>query len=83
MIRPADITKVPYLNRSSGPGLFSRIRRHFAQTAAAMEGQARRAALKPDMLCDSGLSPEDLTDAPSHDPALPFFMQSHFGRDRR
>ena len=80
MIRLAEITKVPGLSRSSGPGIVERIRRHFARTAVAMEGQARLTALSAEMLRDTGLSPEDLTGAPSHDPALPFFMQAHFGR---
>jgi uncharacterized protein YjiS (DUF1127 family) len=62
------------------PGLITRLRRHFASVEAAMAGQARLASLAPETLRDIGLSPEDLTGAPSHDPALPFFMQASFGR---
>ena len=39
---------------------------------------ARRAAITAETLRDTRLAPEDLTGAPSHDPALPFFMQSGF-----
>lgn len=61
-------------------GLFTRLRRQFARFEAAMAGQARRAALAPETLRDTGLSPDDLTGAPSHEPALPFFLQAGFGR---
>ncbi|MCX7289012.1 MAG: hypothetical protein NTW20_16090 [Rhodobacterales bacterium] len=64
------------------PGILARLLCKIARHDAAMAGQSRRAALKPETLRDSGLSPEDLTGAPSHDPALPFFMQAHFGRNR-
>jgi uncharacterized protein YjiS (DUF1127 family) len=63
-----------------GPSLMARLRGHFARLAEARAGQARLAALKSETLGDTGLSPEDLTGAPSYDPALPFFMQAHFGR---
>jgi hypothetical protein len=66
-----------------GPGILQRLHRHFAGVETAMAGQARRAALPPDTLSDSGLTPDELTDAPSHDPALPFFMQAGFGRRDR
>jgi len=65
------------------PGLIDRLRRHFACTEAALDGQARRSALLAETQSDTGLSPDDLTGAPSHDPALPFFMQSGFGRNDR
>lgn len=64
----------------SRPGLIDRLRRHFARTEAALDGQSRRAALQVETLRDTGLTPDDLTGAPSHNPALPFFMQSGFGR---
>jgi hypothetical protein len=66
-----------------GPGFLQRLRRHLARVEVAMAGQACRAALRPDMLSDSGLSPDDLTGAPSHDPDLPFFLQAGFGRHDR
>jgi hypothetical protein len=62
-----------------GAGLLQRLRRHVGRTAAAMAGQARIASLRPETLRDTGLAPDDLADAPSHDPALPFFMQANFG----
>lgn len=68
---------------SAGPGLMARLRSHFARLHEARAGQARLAALKPETLSDTGLSPEDLTGAPSYDPALPFFMQAGFGRHDR
>jgi hypothetical protein len=68
---------------SRAPGLITRLRRHFASVEAAMAGQARLASLAPETLRDIGFSPEDLTGAPSHDPALPFFMQASFGRRDR
>jgi hypothetical protein len=64
----------------AGFGLMARLRIHFARLAEARAGQARLTALSPEILSDTGLAPEDLTGAPSHDPALPFFMQAHFGR---
>lgn len=81
MIRPAHSaafdSPVP---APRAPGVLTRLRRHFARQDAALAGQASRSALQPETLRDSGLSPEDLSGAPSHDPALPFFMQAHFGR---
>jgi hypothetical protein len=71
------------LTGPTGPGVLQRLRQHFARIEAAMAGQARRAALDPSVLRDSGLAPDELTDAPSHDPALPFFMQARFGRHER
>lgn len=62
------------------PGFLTRLRRHIARTEAAVEGQARRAAVSAETLRDTGLSPDELTGAPSYDPALPFFMQAGFGR---
>ena len=38
------------------------------------------ASLPQDVLRDTGLSPEDATGIASHQPDLPFFMQSGFGR---
>lgn len=66
--------------QATQPSLLTRLRRSFARTFAAMEGQARRTALDTETLRDTRLSAEDLTGAPSHDPALPFFLQSGFGR---
>lgn len=65
------------------PGLIDRLRRHFAATETALEGQARLTTIQAETLRDTRLAPEDLTGAPSHDPALPFFMQSGFGRSHR
>ena len=65
------------------PSLIDRLRRHFARTETALDGQVRRSALLAETLSDTGMSPDDLTGAPSHDPALPFFMQSGFGRSDR
>ena len=69
--------------QTARPSLIARLRRSFARTFAAMEGQARRAAITKDTLRDTRLSPEDLSGAPTHDPALPFFLQSGFGRSDR
>ena len=57
----------------AGTGLVARLRRHFVRLREARTGQARLTLL----------SPEDLTGAPSYDPALPFFMQASFGRRDR
>lgn len=65
------------------PSLIIRILRSIGRTTTAMEGQARRTALTEETLRDTRLSPEDLTGATSHDPALPFFLQSGFGRSDR
>lgn len=65
------------------PGFLARLRRHVARIEAAMAGQARLTSLAPETLRDTGLSPDDLTGAPSHDPALPFFLQAGFGRHDR
>ena len=82
MTQLAQATVSQTLTRSR-PSLIDRLRRHFARTEAALDGQARRAALLAETLSDSGMSPDDLTGAPSHDPALPFFMQSGFGSGDR
>jgi hypothetical protein len=68
------------LTLKPGPGILQRLRRHLARIETALAGQARRAELDPAALRDSGLTPDELTGAPSHDPALPFFMQAGFGR---
>ncbi|MCY1125658.1 hypothetical protein OU426_02225 [Frigidibacter sp. RF13] len=65
---------------SCRPGLIHRLRRSFARTTAAMEGQARLSAVAIETLRDTRLSPEELTGALTYDPALPFFLQSGFGR---
>lgn len=65
---------------SAAPGVMHRLRRHFARVEAAMTAQSRLSAIQPDTLRDTGRSAEDLTGAPSHDPALPFFLQAGFGR---
>lgn len=64
------------------PGIIARFRSHVARLDAAMAGQARLTSLAPETLRDTGAPPDDLTGAPSHDPALPFFMQAGFGRHR-
>jgi hypothetical protein len=38
------------------------------------------ASLPQNVMSDTGLSPEDATGIASHQPDLPFFMQSGFGR---
>lgn len=68
---------------SSVPGFMQRLRRHFARAEAAMVGQSRLAAIQPETLADTGLSAADLTGTLTHDPALPFFLQSGFGRHDR
>ena len=68
---------------STGPGLLLRLRRHFGRVGTEMARQARLAALQSETLRDTGLTPDDLTDAPSHDPALPFVLQASFGRHDR
>jgi hypothetical protein len=67
----------------AGTGLVARLRRHFVRLQEARTGQARLTLLAPETSRDTGLSPEDLTGAPSYDPALPFFMQASFGRRDR
>ena len=54
-----------------------------ASVARVNKGHAIRfelASLPQDVLRDTGLSPEDATGIASHQPDLPFFMQSGFGR---
>ncbi|MDP3195788.1 hypothetical protein [Tabrizicola sp.] len=63
--------------------LVTHLRRRVAHTEAAMERQSRLAAIQPDTVGDTGLAPEDLTGVATYDPALPFFMQSGFGRHDR
>jgi hypothetical protein len=70
-----DSTAIPAI----APGLITRFRSHVARLKVARAGQARRTALLPETLRDTGCSPDDLTGALSHDPALPFFMQAQFG----
>lgn len=65
---------------SSGPSVMQRLRRHFARVEAAMASQSRLSEILPETLSDTGLSAEALTGVPSHDPDLPFFYQSGFGR---
>ena len=81
-LAPAAAIHAVTLTRSR-PGLIDRLRRHFARTDAALDGQSRRSALRAETLSDTGMSPDDLTGAPSFDLALPFFMQSGFGRTDR
>lgn len=71
------------VGKSPRPSLIARLRRSFARTAAALDGQARLNAVTDETLRDTRLSPEDLTGAASYDPALPFFLQSGFGRSDR
>ena len=63
----------------SGSGFMQRLRRHFARVEAAMARQSRLSAVRPEAERDTGLSAEELTGAPSHDPDLPFFLQAGFG----
>ncbi len=67
---------------STRPGMLERLSRFLARVEAAMTGQRRLAELRPETLSDTGLSAEDLTGLPTHDPDLPFFMQSGFGNHR-
>ena len=69
--------------QSPRPSLIQRLRRSFARTGAAMKAQARLTAIGEEALRDTRLSPEDLTSAATYDPALPFFLQSGFGRSDR
>lgn len=70
-----DQTAAPF----PGLGILTRLRRHFASIEAAHAGQARLTGLQLETLSDTGLTPDDLTGAPSYDPNLPFFMQANFG----
>ncbi len=63
--------------------LFDRFHRHMARIDAAFAGQSRMSAIQPETLRDTGLSAEALTGASAHDPDLPFFLQSRYGRDDR
>ena len=85
MIRLAQTAALPaaMVGRSPRSGLIDRLRRAFAKTGAAMEGQARLSAINDETLRDIRLSAETLTGEASHDPALPFFLQSGFGRNDR
>lgn len=69
--------------QSRRPSLISRLRRFFGETETAMAAQARLTAITDETQRDTWLSPEDLTGAASYDPALPFFLQSGFGRGDR
>ena len=81
MTRLAQTTVIPAVTIAlSGPGWIERLRRHVVRVNASMACQSRLSSLQAETLRDTGLSPEDLTGAPSYDPALPFFMQSRFGR---
>jgi hypothetical protein len=71
-----DSTAIPAI----APSLIARFRSHVARLKDARDGQARRTVLGRETLSDTGFMPEDLTGAPSHDPALPFFFQASFGR---
>ena len=54
-----------------------------ASVARVDKAHARRcelASLPQNVLSDTGMSPEDTTGISSHQPDLPFFMQSGFGR---
>jgi hypothetical protein len=68
---------------TSSPGFIERLRTHFARMEAALSMQSHLSQVTPEMLSDTGLSAEDLTGAPTHDPALPFFLQAGFGRHER
>ena len=74
-----DIATTP----SDGPGLIDRVRRHFARVETAMAGQSGLSAIRPETLRDTGLPAEELTGVRAHDPDLPFFLQSGFGRGAR
>jgi hypothetical protein len=63
--------------------LVDRLCRDFGRINVAMDGQTRLSAVRPETLRDTGRSPDDLTGVPTHDPALPFFLQSGFGRRER
>lgn len=57
-----------------------RVRNHLARTDAALEGQSLQSAIHPETRHDTGPSADVLTGTPTHDPDLPFFLQSGFGR---
>ena len=82
-LAPTTLIHSATADRPARPSLITRLLRSLTRTTAAMEGQARLTAIGKDTLRDTRLSPEDLSGAPTHDPALPFFLQSGFGRSDR
>lgn len=78
------MTLISHPTRPLGPvaHLAQSLRRHLARRAHALSLQTRLSNLPTDALRDTHLSPEALTGAPSYDPALPFFLQSRFGRQK-
>ena len=63
--------------------LFRWLRPSRVSVAKVNKAHARRcelASLPQNVMSDTGLSPEDATGIASHQPDLPFFMQSGFGR---
>jgi hypothetical protein len=64
---------------SVAPKFMDLLRRHFARTEAALVGQSSLSAVKPETIVDTGLSAAELTGAPTHDPALPFFCNPDSG----
>lgn len=63
--------------------LFRWLRPSPVSVARVDKAHARRcelASLPQNVMSDTGLSPEDATGIASHQPDLPFFMQSGFGR---
>ena len=73
---------VPSKAPTSRPGLWSRVQTHLAQLNAAHDRQTRFAHLNGSEARDTGLPPEVLLAEPAHADALPFFLQSGFGRDQ-
>jgi uncharacterized protein YjiS (DUF1127 family) len=56
------------------------VRASVARVNEAHEKRCDLASMPCDLASDTGLSPEDATGIASHQPDLPFFMQSGFGR---
>lgn len=78
---PALAHTLPTQTCPSRPGLWARVQTHLARLGAAHDRQARFAHLNGSEARDTGLPPEVFLAEPAHDPALPFFLQSGFGRD--
>ena len=63
-----------------GPRFWAKLRAQFIRIDAAHTRQAQLADLSQEASHDTGLSLEDLVGARAYEPALPFFLQSGFGK---
>ncbi len=66
----------------SFPGVFLRLRAHREELAAAQAARLRHLSLSETDLDDIGMTGEDVLGTPSHQPALPFFLQPGFQEHR-